>query len=92
MTTSNRHLTAQKLYEALLEQGRQAAGAPMTWGDLREFMRGIRNPNNIYIKALQFSSGERLPETFDVWNQFAWEASQNSAYLAVVQSDNAIND
>ena len=91
MTTSNRHLTAQKLYEALLEQGRQA-GAPMTWGDLREFMRGIRNPNNIYIKALQFSSGERLPETFDVWNQFAWEASQNSAYLAVMQSDNAIND
>ena len=91
MTISNRHLTAQKLYEALLEQGRQA-GAPMTWGDLREFMRGIRNPNNIYIKALQFSSGERLPETFDVWNQFAWEASQNSAYLAVVQSDNARDD
>ena len=91
MTTSNRHLTAQKLYEALLEQGRQA-GAPMTWGDLGEFMRGIRNPNNIYIKALQFSSGERLPETFDVWDQFAWEASQNSAYLAVVQSNNAIND
>ena len=56
MTTSNRHLTAQKLYEALLEQGRQA-GAPMTWSDLGEFMRGIRNPNNIYIKALQFSSG-----------------------------------
>ena len=51
MTTSNRHLTAQKLYEALLEQGRQA-GAPMTWGDLGEFMRGIRHPNNIYIKAL----------------------------------------
>ena len=91
MTTSNRHLTAQKLYEALLEQGRQA-GAPMTWGDLREFMRGIRNPNNTYIKALQFSSGERLPETFDVWDQFAWEASQNSAYLAVVQSDNARDD
>ena len=91
MTTSNRHLTAQKLYEALLEQGRQA-GAPMTWGDLREFMRGIRNPNNIYIKALQFSSGERLPETFDVWDQFAWEASQNSAYLAVVQSYNARDD
>ena len=91
MTTSNRHLTAQKLYEALLEQGRQA-GAPMTWGDLGEFMRGIRNPNNIYIKALQFSSGRRLPETFDVWNQFAWEASQDSAYLAVMQSDNAIND
>ena len=91
MTTSNRHLTAQKLYEALLEQGRQA-GAPMTWGDLREFMRGIRNPNTIYIKALQFSSGRRLPETFDVWNQFAWEASQNSAYLAVVQSDNAQDD
>ena len=91
MTTSNRHRTAQKLYEALLEQGRQA-GAPMTWGDLREFMRGIRNPNTTYIKALQFSSGRRLPETFDVWNQFAWEASQNSAYLAVMQSDNAIND
>ena len=91
MTTSNRHLTAQKLYEALLEQGRQA-GAPMTWGDLREFMRGIRNPNTTYIKALQFSSGRRLPETFDVWNQFAWEASQNSAYLAVVQSDNARDD
>ena len=91
MTTSNRHLTAQKLYEALLEQGRQA-GAPMTCCDLREFMRGIRNPNNIYIKALQFSSGERLPETFDVWDQFAWEASQNSAYLAVVQSDNARDD
>ena len=91
MTTSNRHLTAQKLYEALLEQGRQA-GAPMTWGDLREFMRGIRNPNTTYIKALQFSSGRRLPETFDVWNQFAWEASQNSAYLAVMQSDNAINN
>ena len=91
MTTSNRHLTAQKLYEALLEQGRQA-GAPMTWDDLGEFMRGIRNPNNIYIKALQFSSGERLPETFDVWDQFAWEASQNSAYLAVVQSDNARDD
>lgn len=91
MTISNRHLTAQKLYEALLEQGRQA-GAPMTWGDLREFMRGIRNPNNTYIKALQFSSGERLPETFDVWDQFAWEASQNSAYLAVVQSDNARDD
>lgn len=91
MTTSNRHLTAQKLYEALLEQGRQA-GAPMTWGDLREFMRGIRNPNTTYIKALQFSSGRRLPETFDVWNQFAWEASQDSAYLAVMQSDNAIND
>lgn len=91
MTTSNRHLTAQKLYEALLEQGRQA-GAPMTWGDLREFMRGIRNPDNTYIKALQFSSGERLPETFDVWDQFAWEASQNSAYLAVVQSDNARDD
>lgn len=91
MTTSNRHLTAQKLYESLLEQGRQA-GAPMTWGDLREFMRGIRNPNNTYIKALQFSSGERLPETFDVWDQFAWEASQNSAYLAVVQSDNARDD
>ena len=91
MTTSNRHLTAQKLYEALLEQGRQA-GAPMTWGDLREFMRGIRNPNTTYIKALQFSPGERLPETFDVWDQFAWEASQNSAYLAVVQSDNARDD
>ena len=91
MTTSNRHLTAQKLYEALLEQGRQA-GAPMTWGDLGEFMRGIRNPNTTYIKALQFSSGRRLPETFDVWNQFAWEASQDSAYLAVMQSDNAIND
>ena len=91
MNTSNRHLTAQKLYEALLEQGRQA-GAPMTWGDLREFMRGIRNPNTTYIKALQFSSGRRLPETFDVWNQFAWEASQDSAYLAVMQSDNAIND
>ena len=91
MTTSNRHLTAQKLYEALLEQGRQA-GAPMTWGDLREFMRGIRNPNTTYIKALQFSSGRRLPETFDVWNQFAWEASQDSAYLAVVQSDNARDD
>ena len=91
MTTSNRHLTAQKLYEALLEQGRHA-GAPMTWGDLGEFMPGIRNPNNIYIKALQFSSGERLPETFDVWDQFAWEASQNSAYLAVVQSDNARDD
>ena len=91
MTTSNRHLTAQKLYEALLEQGRQA-GAPMTWGDLREFMRGIRNPNTTYIKALQFSSGRRLPETFDVWNQFAWEESQDSAYLAVMQSDNAIND
>ena len=92
MTTSNRHFTAQKLYEALLEQGRQAAGTPMTWGGLREFMQGIRNPNTIYIKALQFSSGRRLPETFDVWNQFAWEASQNSAYLAVMQSDNAIND
>ena len=91
MTTSNRHLTAQKLYEALLEQGRQA-GAPMTWGDLGEFMRGIRNPNNTYIKALQFSSGERLPETFDVGDQFAWEASQNSAYLAVVQSDSARDD
>ena len=91
MTTSNRHLTTQKLYEALLEQGRQA-GAHMTWGDLGEFMRGIRNPNNIYIKALQFSSGERLPETFDVWDQFAWETSQNSAYLAVVQSDNARDD
>ena len=52
MTTSNRHFTAQKLYEALLEQGRQAAGAPMTWGDLREFMRGIRNPNTTYIKVL----------------------------------------
>ena len=91
MTTSNRHLTAQKLYEALLEQGRQA-GAPMTWGDLREFMREIRNPDNTYIKALQFSPGERLPEPFDVWDQFAWEASQNSAYLAVVQSDNARDD
>ena len=91
MTTSNRHLTAQKLYEALLEQGRQA-GAPMTWGDLREFMREIRNPDNTYIKALQFSPGERLPETFDVWDQFAWEASQNSTYLAVVQSDNARDD
>lgn len=64
----------------------------MTWGDLREFMREIRNPGNTYIKALQFSSGRPLPETFDVWNQFAWEASQNSAYLAVVQSDNALND
>ena len=58
MTTSNRHLTAQKLYEALLEQGRQA-GAPMTWGDLREFMREIRNPDNTYIKAF-FSQTEGL--------------------------------
>ena len=91
MTTSNRHLTAQKLYEELLYRTAHA-GAPITWGELGGAMRQIAHPDRTYVKALQFRSGQALPETFDVWNQFAWDAGQNSAYLAVVQSDNAIDD
>lgn len=55
-------------------------------------MHQIAHPDRTYIKALQFRSGQAFPETFDVWNQFAWDAGQNSVYLAVVLSDNALDN
>ena len=86
MTISNKNSKIEKLYETLRQDG-QALATPITWGRLKEFMRNITDPAATFVKALQFYSGNRPPDVYDVYNQFAWDQAGNQVDIAVVSPE-----